>query len=53
MYLSYNYFFLKLFCLFFANKVGIDDYGNTYYFKKIILPKIITEIEGLLFIMVL
>ena len=39
MYLSYNYFFFKLFCLFFANKVGVDDYGNTYYFKKNNSPK--------------
>ena len=34
MYLSYNYFFFKFYCFFFAKKVGTDNYGNIYYFKK-------------------
>ena len=34
MYLSYNYFFFKLYCIFFAKKAGEDKYGNVYYFKK-------------------
>tara|TARA_B100000886_G_scaffold334011_2_gene288910 strand:+ start:1113 stop:1478 length:366 start_codon:yes stop_codon:yes gene_type:complete len=34
MYLSYNYFFFKLYCFLFAKKAGEDSYGNIYYFKK-------------------
>ena len=28
MYLSYNYFFFKLYCFLFAKKAGEDRYGN-------------------------
>ena len=34
MTLTYNHFFLKIYCFFFAKKVGTDMYGNIYYSKK-------------------
>ena len=52
MSLSYNSMFFKIYCKFFAKFVGKDDYGNTYYTKKIIVLKIILEREGLLYIKV-
>ena len=34
MSLSYNSWFFKIYCKFFARKIGQDGYGNTYYVKK-------------------
>jgi len=39
MTLSYNYLFLKIYCLLFAKKIGKDKYGNIYYSKKNQSPK--------------
>ena len=34
MTVSYNQFFLKVYSILFAQKVGEDDYGNVYYVDK-------------------
>ena len=34
MTLSYNQSFLKIYSIFFAKKIGIDEYGNVYYSSK-------------------
>ncbi len=39
MYLSYNNFFFKIYCFLFTKKVGEDNYGNKYFFKKNSSPK--------------
>lgn len=39
MTLSYNSIFFKIYCFFFAKKVGEDNYGNKYFVKKNITPK--------------
>ena len=39
MRLSYNSIFFKIYCLIFAKKIGEDEYGNTYFVKKIYSPK--------------
>ena len=45
MRLSYNSIFFKVYCLIFAKKIGVDEYGNTYFTKKVTLLKIILERE--------
>ncbi len=39
MKLSYNSIFFKIYCFFFAKKVGKDEYGNKYFTKKNLSPK--------------
>ena len=39
MRLSYNSIFFKIYCLIFAKKIGVDEYGNTYFTKKSYSPK--------------
>ena len=34
MSLSYNSWFFKIYCNFFAKKIGVDNYGNQYFQKK-------------------
>ena len=33
MSLSYNSWFFKIYCNFFAKKIGVDKYGNQYFQK--------------------
>ena len=49
MKLSYNSIFFKIYCFFFAKNIGKDKYGNRYFTKKILLEKITTEKEDLLY----
>ena len=49
MSLSYNSWFFKIYCNFFAKKIGVDNYGNQYFQKKNPLKKIILGKEGSLF----
>ena len=39
MRLSYNSIFFKVYCFIFAKKIGVDEYGNTYFTKKSYSPK--------------
>ena len=34
MSLSYNSWFFKIYCNFFAKKIGVDNYGNQYFQKR-------------------
>mgnify|MGYP001160759413 CR=1 FL=1 len=34
MTVSYNKIFLKIYSYFFAKKIGVDDYGNSYFLDK-------------------
>ena len=34
MSLSYNSWFFKIYCNFFAKKIGVDKYGNQYFQQK-------------------
>ncbi len=34
MSLTYNSWFFKIYCNFFAKKIGQDEYGNCYYIKN-------------------
>jgi len=46
MSLSYNSWFFKIYCNFFAKKIGVDNYGNQYFQKKKLLKKITLDKEG-------